>query len=101
MKKLIKIIAIALLGIVLLAIIFSTISYNNFWAEDPQIEVDSSYLEYYHETYQESRLAFKESAKILEQSFDSIEIGINLKTIKAIGLETPHDWVEAAVKVVE
>ncbi len=32
---------------------------------------------------------------------DSIEIGVNLKTIRALGLKTPHAWVEAAVKVVE
>lgn len=32
---------------------------------------------------------------------DNIEIGINLKTIKALGIKTPHDWVEAATKVVE
>ncbi len=39
--------------------------------------------------------------KIPMEFADSIEIGINLKTIKAMGMKTPYDWVEAAAKVVE
>ncbi len=39
--------------------------------------------------------------KIPMEFADSIEIGINLKTIKAMGIETPYDWVEAASKVIE
>jgi hypothetical protein len=75
MKKALKIILYTLLGILLLAITGSYISYNTYWAKDPVMEADSSNLSYYHETYNECRNAFISSTENVIADFDSAATG--------------------------
>ena len=64
-----------LLSVILLAILGSNILYHTYWAKDPVMEVDSSYLSYYHETYDECRNAFLRSIENVRVDFDSMETG--------------------------
>jgi hypothetical protein len=75
MKKALKIILYTLLGVILLAILGSYIRYHTYWAKDPLVEVDSSCLSYYHETYDECRNAFMSSVENVRVDFDSMETG--------------------------
>lgn len=75
MKKVLKIILYTLLGVIVLAILGSYIRYHTYWAKDPLVEVDSSYLSYYHETYDECRNAFVRSIENVRVDFDSMETG--------------------------
>ncbi|MFB6341931.1 M14 family metallopeptidase [Saccharicrinis sp. FJH62] len=75
MKKVLKISLYTLFGIIVLVIGGSYVSYRNFWAEDPLVQVDSTYLSYYHETYNECRDAFVRSVENIETDFDSVKTG--------------------------
>jgi hypothetical protein len=75
MKKALKIILYTLLGVILLAIMGSYIRYHTYWAKDPLVEVDSSYLFYYHQTYDECRNAFVRSIENAIIDFDSVKTG--------------------------
>ena len=75
MKKVLKIILYTLLGVIILAILGSYISYRTYWAKDPVAEVDSSYMSYYHETYDECRKAFIRNIENVIVDFDSVKTG--------------------------
>ncbi len=75
MKKALKIVLYSLLSIILLVLFGSYFAYRSYWAEDPEVEVDSTNLSYYHETYEECRSAFVKSIEELVGEFDSVETG--------------------------
>ncbi|MBN2522700.1 MAG: DUF2817 domain-containing protein [Bacteroidales bacterium] len=75
MKKALKLFLYILLGIILLGTVISYISYSNYWAKDPEAEVDSTYLDYYHESYEDCRNAFVECSLQLAEDFDSVQTG--------------------------
>jgi hypothetical protein len=75
MKKALKIILYTLLGVIVMAILGSYIRYRTYWAKDPVVEVDSSYMSYYHETYEECREAFVRSIENVIVGFDSVKTG--------------------------
>lgn len=74
MKRVLKITGVFLPGIIVLAIIVSTISYNNYWAKDPNGKVIPENLSYYHETYEECRADFLKNTQILSKKFDNVQI---------------------------
>ena len=75
MKKALKIILYALLGIAIVILIGSYIAYSIYWAKDPEFEVDSTNLAYFHDTYNECRDAFVSKIGNLPSHFDSVESG--------------------------
>jgi hypothetical protein len=75
MKRVLKAILYTLSGIIVLAILGSYISFRTYWAKDPPVDVDSSGLSYYHETYDECRNAFVRSIENVRVDFDSVETG--------------------------
>lgn len=75
MKKALKIILFALLSIFLLVISGSYISYKNYWAKDSEVEIDSAYLSYFNETYDDCRSAFVKSIEDVVGAFDSVQNG--------------------------
>jgi hypothetical protein len=75
MKKALKIILYTLLGVIVMAILGSYIRYRTYWAKDPVVEVDSSYMSYYQETYEECREAFVRSIENVIVGFDSVKTG--------------------------
>ena len=75
MKKALKIILYALLGIVLVIIIGSYIAYSTYWPDDPDFKIDSTHLGYFHDTYDECRSEFLKSIEALADDFDGMEKG--------------------------
>jgi len=75
MKKILKITLYSIIGVILLTILCSYISFSAYWPKDPEIEVDSSNLYFYHETYEECREAFVQSIEINIVGFDSVNTG--------------------------
>ena len=65
----------SLSGILLLALLGSYIGYSTYWPKDPLVEVDSSHLSCFHETYDECRKAFTGSIENIRVDFDSLETG--------------------------
>lgn len=74
-KKLAIILLCALSGAIILMILGSYIGYRTYWAKDPVVVADTSYLSYFHESYEECRAAFYTCVESLEGDFDSIETG--------------------------
>lgn len=75
MKKILKITLYSIIGVILLTVLFSYISYRAYWPKDPEIEVDSSNLYFYHDTYEECREAFVKSIENNIVGFDSVNTG--------------------------
>lgn len=75
MKKAIKIALYSILGVLILTLVGSYFSYKNYWADDPVVQVDSSNLAYFHETYNDCRSSFIESVEGLLKIYDSAKIG--------------------------
>ena len=75
MKKILKITLYSLPGIILLAFIITYISYSTYWPKDEEVQVDSSNLVYFHDTYNACRNAFIQGIAKNCVSFDSVKTG--------------------------
>jgi hypothetical protein len=71
MKKALKITLYSLLGIIVLALLGSYISYRSYWPDDPKVQVDSANLVYYNNSYDECREAFLQSVQKMTAGMDS------------------------------
>lgn len=75
MKKAFKVILYSILAILLLVLFGSYFAYKSYWAKDPDFEVDSAALSYFHQTYRGCRSSFINSTEKLVAEFDSVETG--------------------------
>lgn len=91
MKRALKIILYTLLGVIVMAILGSYIRYRTYWAKDPVVEVDSSYMSYYHETYEECREAFVRSIENVIVGFDSVKTG-RISVPSEVNDDLSIDW---------
>lgn len=76
MKKTLRIILKVLMIIILALLVISYFSYRNYWPEDPEIEIDSAYLSYYFETYEDCRTDFRTSVSEISYIYDSVQTGL-------------------------
>ncbi len=90
-RRILKIVLISLVSIIILGLIISTIGYRNYWAKDPKVLVVEEYLNYYHETYDDCRSAFRNEAQVFLDNFDSVHIG-NIQVESMVDSDLTVDW---------
>ena len=74
MKRILKIAGITLLVLVIGALGYVYISFNYYSPDDPAVEVDQQKLAYFHDSWQECRKAFRNTAGELEAQVGRGEI---------------------------
>jgi len=74
MKKFLKIAGLAILVLVVGILAYTYLSFNYYSPADPEVEVDKTKLEFYHESWYECRDAFRARATEMKTQFDSVEI---------------------------
>lgn len=74
MKKFLKI-TIAIIFLLIAGVLgYVYFSFNFYTPADPEVEINSTRLEYFHDTYDECRKDFILHAENLKEKFDSVEI---------------------------
>lgn len=91
MKRIVKIAGLFLAGIILITITASTITYNNYRAKDPDIKVIPANLNYYYNSYDKCRAAFRESAKQVSEKFKNVTIS-NISVLSHIDSDLTIDY---------
>jgi hypothetical protein len=74
MKKFLKISALSISGVLLVALAYAYISFNYYSPKDPEVVVDEAKLGYFHESWEECRDAFQMQAEKMRERFDSVEV---------------------------
>jgi hypothetical protein len=90
-RKILKIVLISFGSIIFLGLIISTIGYINYWAKDPEVLVVEEYLNYFHETYDDCRSAFRKEAQFFSDNQDSVLIG-NIHVESMVDSDLTVDW---------
>ena len=96
MKKALKITGYSLIGIIVLIIAISTISYQNYWADDPQVEVNPEQLQYFRESYPDCREAFRDA--VANIPYDSIRAG-GISINSKVDSDLTVDWCYIPAKI--
>lgn len=97
-RRILKIVLISLVSIIILGLIISTIGYRNYWAKDPEVVVVEEYLDYYHETYDDCRSAFRKETHFFLDNFDSVRIG-NIQVESMVDSDLTVDWCYIPPKI--
>lgn len=74
MKKILKILAVAIVTVLVSVLAIAYVSLNTFSPEDPDIEVDQAKLQYFQKSYNNCRDAFRIEAEKLQERFDDVEM---------------------------
>lgn len=74
MKRILKIAGMVLTILVVGVLTYSYISFNYYAPADPEVEVETAKLDYFHDSWYECRDAFRTEAEQMKMEFDSVEI---------------------------
>lgn len=74
MKKFLKITGLTLLVLFVGVLSYTYVSFNSYSPADPEVEVDTEKLAYYHNSWYECRDAFILKAEQMKTEFDSVEV---------------------------
>ncbi len=74
MKKILKISGVVLTILVVGIMIYTYVSFNYYSPADPEVDVKSARLEYYHNSWNECRDAFRKEAEQMKKDFNNVEI---------------------------
>lgn len=91
MKKALKIISLSLVTIIVLGLVIFTISYQTYWTNDPEFEINDESMKYFHENYNDCRSAFRSKVWEISGMFDSVQIG-NVKVKSWVDDDLTVDW---------
>ena len=74
MKKFLKIIAIAIVVLIVAVLGYTYVALNYYSPADPEVEISKAEQHYYHNSYIENRAAFIAEGKKLQAKFDSVQL---------------------------
>lgn len=74
MKKFLKIITIVIVVLIVGILGYTYVSLNYYSPEDPEVEIDQTKLQYFQDSYEESRGAFRFQANKLRAKIDSVQL---------------------------
>ena len=74
MKKILKIIAIVIIVIIVGILGYTYVAFNSYSPDDPDVEINQTAQQYFHNSYDESRNAFLAQANNLQTKFDSVQL---------------------------
>ncbi|MCF6358515.1 MAG: M14 family metallopeptidase [Draconibacterium sp.] len=74
MKKLLKIVAIVIAVLIVSVLGYTYIAFNSYSPVDPEVEINQTAQQYFHNSYDESRSAFRIQANKIQTKFDSVQL---------------------------
>lgn len=91
MKKVIKVLLYTFSALLILVFAGSTVLYNRYKPNDPASETNFSSLGYFQESYEQCRMAFRNSSQKISIKFDSVKTGI-IKVSDSKDQDLCIDW---------
>jgi hypothetical protein len=90
-RKIFKNVLFSLLGVVVTAYFYLFFSFNSYKPSDVEYEIVPAALEYFHQTYEDCRSAFIESAHRLASQYGGVEIG-QVPVASKVDSDLTIDW---------